>query len=62
LAYWKLDIVGKLVLFNALEMDLTKMNTRRDENCPICSARPKIRELIDYEQFCDLKASPPPAV
>ena len=54
-------IVGKLVLFNALGMDLTKMNTRRDEDCPICSARPKIRELVDYEQFCGLKASPPPA-
>lgn len=53
-------MIGKLVLFNALEMDLIKMNVRRDENCPICSEKPTIKELIDYERFCGLKPFPSP--
>jgi len=50
-------IIGKLVLFNALEMDLIKVNVRRDGNCPICGEKPVIKELIDYEEFCGLEPS-----
>lgn len=53
-------IIGKLVLFNALEMDLIKVNVRRDKNCPICGEKPTIKELIDYERFCGLKLFPSP--
>lgn len=50
-------IIGKLILFNALEMDLTKVNVRRDNNCSVCGKNPMIKELIDYEWFCGLKSS-----
>ena len=55
-------LIGKLVLFDALGMDLTKMNVRRDIDCPICGERPTIRELIDYDQFCGsaTPSIPPP--
>ena len=54
-------LVGKLVLFNALEMELTKVNVRKDENCPICGKKPTIKELIDYELFCGMKSATRPA-
>lgn len=50
-------LIGKLILFNALEMDLIKMNASRDKSCPICGEKPTIKELIDYELFCGLKPS-----
>lgn len=53
-------IIGKLILFNALEMDLIKVNVRRDKNCAICSEKSTIKNLIDYEQFCGTKSSPFP--
>ena len=49
--------VGKLILFDALEMDLIKVNVGRDENCPVCSEKPTIKGLVDYEEFCGLKSS-----
>lgn len=50
-------LVGKLVLFNALEMELTKVNVRKEKNCPICGEKATIKELIDCELFCGLKPS-----
>jgi adenylyltransferase/sulfurtransferase len=52
-------LIGKFVLFDALRMDLTKFDTKRDKNCPVCSEKPTIRELIDYKQSCDLGTSAP---
>jgi molybdopterin/thiamine biosynthesis adenylyltransferase len=50
-------LIRKLVLFDSLEMSLTKLNVRRDENCPVCGEKPTIKESIDYELFCGLKSS-----
>ncbi len=50
-------LVSKIILFDALEMDLTKVNVRRDKSCQICGEEPTIKELIDYEFFCGLKSS-----
>ncbi|MCM8814521.1 MAG: molybdopterin-synthase adenylyltransferase MoeB [Candidatus Omnitrophica bacterium] len=43
---------GKLLVFNALEMNFRKLNIQRNNNCAICGDKPTIKELIDYEQFC----------
>lgn len=50
-------LIGKLILFDALEMNLVKVNVRKDKNCPICGEEPTIMELIDYERFCGSKPS-----
>lgn len=49
------SLVGRLILFDALKMDLTKLSVRRDESCPVCGEKPIIRGLVDYEEFCGLK-------
>ena len=51
-------LIGKFVLFDALEMNLVKFTIRKDKNCSICGENPTIQELVDYEQFCGLKSSP----
>ncbi len=48
-------LVGKLLLFDALNMEFREVTIRKNEECPICGRHPTIRELIDYEDFCGLK-------
>lgn len=48
-------LVGRLVLFNALDMKFRELKLRRDPECPICGEHPTIKELIDYEQFCGIE-------
>jgi adenylyltransferase/sulfurtransferase len=54
-------LIGRLLLFNALDMKFREVRLRRDPQCPICGEHPTIRELIDYEQFCGIAPEPPPA-
>ena len=45
-------LVGRLLLFDALEMGFHTVRVGRDAHCPLCGDHPEIRELIDYEAFC----------
>jgi sulfur-carrier protein adenylyltransferase/sulfurtransferase len=47
-------LVGRLLLFDALEMDFTTVKLRWDPECPVCGKHPTVTELIDYDQFCGL--------
>jgi sulfur-carrier protein adenylyltransferase/sulfurtransferase len=49
------SLVGRLVLFDALEMKFKELKLRRDPECPICGEHPMIKELIDYEVFCGIE-------
>lgn len=51
-------LIGRLLLFNALEMKFREVKLRRDPQCPLCGEHPTIRELIDYEQFCGIAPEP----
>jgi len=46
------SLMGRLLLFNALDMKFRELKLRRDPKCPLCGEHPTITELIDYEQFC----------
>jgi len=52
------SLVGRLLLFNALDMKFRELKLRRDPKCPICGDRPTITKLIDYEQFCGIIPEP----
>ncbi len=56
------SLVGRLMLFNALDMKFRELKLRRDPQCPICGENPTIKELIDYEQFCGIEPEPLVAV
>ena len=48
------SLVGRLVLYDALDMTFRELRLRRDPECPACGENPSITELIDYDQFCGL--------
>jgi len=50
-------LVGKLLCFNTLTMEITTLNLKKDPDCPVCGEKPSIDKLIDYEEFCNLAAS-----
>jgi len=45
-------LIGKLLLYDALEMSFEELRLKKNPNCKICSDSPEITELIDYEEFC----------
>jgi thiazole biosynthesis adenylyltransferase ThiF len=47
-------LVGKLLIMDALSMEFRKVKLRKDPNCPLCGEKPVIKELIEYEQVCDV--------
>jgi adenylyltransferase/sulfurtransferase len=52
------SLVGRLLLFNALDMKFRELKLRRDPQCPVCGDHPTITELIDYDQFCGILPEP----
>jgi sulfur-carrier protein adenylyltransferase/sulfurtransferase len=47
-------LIGRLLLVDALRMQIRTVRLRRDPECPACGTR-EIRALIDYEEFCGLR-------
>jgi molybdopterin/thiamine biosynthesis adenylyltransferase/rhodanese-related sulfurtransferase len=45
-------LVGRLLLFDALETEFSEVRLRRDPECPVCGEHPTITEYIDYVEFC----------
>ncbi len=50
-------LVGKLLCFNTLSMDINTLTLKPDPACPLCGEKPTIHQLIDYEEFCNLRAA-----
>ena len=48
-------LVGKLLIYDALNTEFRNLRLRKDTNCPICSEKPTITELVAYEEFCGLQ-------
>jgi sulfur-carrier protein adenylyltransferase/sulfurtransferase len=51
-------LLGRLLLYNALDMKFREMKMRHDPACPVCSEQPTITKLMDYEQFCGTRGEP----
>jgi adenylyltransferase/sulfurtransferase len=45
-------LIGKLLLYNALDMSYDFVKLRKNPNCKVCGPEPEVTELIDYEAFC----------
>lgn len=43
---------GRLLSYEALEMEFKTIKVQKDPDCPICGQHPSIKELVDYEAFC----------
>jgi len=44
--------IGKLVIYDALELEWRKLRVRKDPNCALCGENPTVTGLIDYDNFC----------
>ncbi len=45
-------LIGRSLLFEALEGSFTEIKLRKDPDCPVCGEHPTITEYIDYVEFC----------
>jgi sulfur-carrier protein adenylyltransferase/sulfurtransferase len=45
-------LIGKLLLYNALDMSFEFVRLRKNPGCKVCGENPEVTELIDYEAFC----------
>jgi adenylyltransferase/sulfurtransferase len=53
-------LVGRLLIYDALQMSFREFRVRRNPNCPVCGDRPTVTQLIDYEQFCGIRGQEAP--
>ncbi|HSS20882.1 MAG TPA: molybdopterin-synthase adenylyltransferase MoeB [Pyrinomonadaceae bacterium] len=51
-------LINRLLVFDAWQMKFRDFKLRKDPNCPVCGENPTVKELIDYEEFCGLRAQP----
>src|SRR5258706_633755 len=51
-------LVNRLLMFDAWHMKFREFKLRKDPNCPVCGENPTVTKLIDYEEFCGLRAQP----
>ena len=45
-------LIGRYLLFDALDTSFREVKLRRDPACPVCGTNPTLTEYIDYEGFC----------
>ncbi|HEV2949199.1 MAG TPA: molybdopterin-synthase adenylyltransferase MoeB [Gemmataceae bacterium] len=55
------SLIGRLLLYDALQMKFQEFKVRRNPKCPMCGDKPTITQLIDYEQFCGVRGQETPA-
>jgi adenylyltransferase/sulfurtransferase len=51
------SLVGRLLMFDALDMSFHEYKMKKDPDCAVCGQHPTVTELIDYEAFCALPLS-----
>src|SRR6187455_293502 len=47
-------LIGRFLIFDALNMKFRELKLRRDPDCPVCGTHPTVTKLIDYDQFCGI--------
>ena len=53
-------LIGRLLLYDALQMTFREFKVRRNPRCPVCGDQPTVTKLIDYEQFCGVRGQEAP--
>jgi len=52
-------LVGRLVLFDALDFKFRELAVQKDPHCAVCGAAPTITAPVDYEAFCQIRGAEP---
>jgi adenylyltransferase/sulfurtransferase len=48
-------LIGRMLLYDALRMEVRQVKVRKDPECPLCGEHPTVTHLIDYEEFCGVR-------
>ncbi|MBM3241445.1 molybdopterin-synthase adenylyltransferase MoeB [Candidatus Poribacteria bacterium] len=48
-------LLGRILIFDALNTEFREVKIPKNPECPVCGEKPTITELIDYEEFCNMK-------
>ena len=48
-------LIGRLMLFDALDMKFRELKLRKNPECKICGPNATVKELIDYQAFCGVE-------
>lgn len=48
-------LTGKLLVFNALDSSFRQVKVPKNKDCPVCGENPTVTQLIDYQEFCQLR-------
>lgn len=50
------SLVGRLLLYNALDMSFEYVKLKKNPHCKVCGEVPQVTDLIDYDAFCGVPA------
>ena len=50
-----MPLIGRLLLYDALDMQFSEIKLKKNSACVICGDTPKIKKLIDYDDFCNVQ-------
>lgn len=45
-------MIGRMLVYDALDMTFRTLKVRKDPECPVCGKNPTVTSLIDYDAFC----------
>jgi len=48
------SLVGRLLLYNALDMSFDFVNLKKNPKCKVCGPKAVIKKPIDYQEFCGI--------
>jgi adenylyltransferase/sulfurtransferase len=54
------NLIGRLLLFDALGMKFRELKLRKNPDCPMCGKNRQIHQLIDYYEFCGVRGEEAP--
>ena len=52
-------LIGRLVMFDALDFTFRELAVRKDPACAVCGAAPTVTAPVDYEAFCRIRGAEP---
>jgi adenylyltransferase/sulfurtransferase len=50
-------LIGRLLLYDALELRFRELKVHKNAKCPICGPDPTIHALVDYQEFCGVRGA-----
>ena len=53
------SLVGRLLLYDALDLTAREVRVAKDPACAVCGEQPTVTGLIDYEEFCGMTPTGP---